>query len=389
MTYSAFSIFAAGLLTFASPCVLPLIPVYLAALAGGSVGGVKRGRLLLLASSFALGLSVVFIALGALASTVGAVIAEHRTSLEIASGVLMLLFGLRALGVLRVHALGVEARPGLDKVRDASTLAGSFLFGAAFALGWSPCIGPVLASVLSFAASSTGSAWEGGGYLGIYAAGISVPLVAAAAAASHVQAWGSRLRGVAPRLEKVTGLALVAFGLWTAGSALTASSPDRDDLASTPSSSDPSAAPHPGAVPAPSVDEETCEAEGEGALCELPAAADAQSIEPNVLNADVQMLEFTAQTCPVCERMKPVIERAVAMCGGLGKKLVEVDVATSKGRALAARHFVRGTPTFVLLDEAGIERGRILGEQSADIVSDALTKAFGATCQQGSGSDSG
>lgn len=364
MDYSIAAIFAAGLLTFASPCVLPLMPVYLATIAGGSLSEAKPRRTLQVAAAFAAGMSLVFVLLGALASTLGSVLLEQRTTLLVLSGALMVLFGLRALGVLRVRMLDVDARPALHRIGAASTMAGAFVFGAAFALGWSPCIGPVLASVLTFAATHAESPWRGAGYLAVYAAGLSAPLLLIAGAAARASAWLKRFRSAIPRLEKVTGVALVAVGLWTLLGSVPAEEPALANREAV----------------APAAEQEACETGvGPGRLCALPEQA-AGEVDDELNVVGPHMLEFTSEECPVCGRMRPVLDRLTAACAELETGIVRIDVTTARGRALAARHGVRGTPTFVLFDESGAETARLLGETSREDVAAAVERAFGLSC---------
>lgn len=381
MTLSLLSIFAAGLLTFVSPCVLPLIPVYLATIAGTSLATANARRTLLVAFAFTAGLSSVFVVLGALASALGGLLVEHRTLVVVASGLLMVLFGLRALGVLRVAAFDRDVRPGLEHVKAASSVLGAFLFGAAFALGWSPCVGPVLASVLTYVATHADSPWKGAGYLAVYAAGLSVPLLLVASAASRATSLVRRYRGLIPRLEKVTGVALVAVGVFAVFGALRAT-----DLSDSPSATaEVAVSPAPGKAP---VEAAACDpASAQGSTCDLPAvtrqddsAATGTEAEPNLLVGS-QLLEFTAHQCPVCRRMRPVIDRVAHTCDGLGGRVVRVDVTTPRGRKLADRHAVRGTPTFVFVDDAGIERARIIGEQSEQEVAATVERALQVSCR--------
>lgn len=359
MTLSIPAIFLAGLLTFASPCVLPLIPIYLATIAGGSLDAVRPRRTLLVASAFVLGLSSVFIALGALASSLGAVLVAHRTAITLASGALMLLFGARALGLFRIAALERDARPGLTRVRNASSVAGAFLFGAAFALGWSPCIGPVLAAVLAYAAAHADTPARGALYLGVYAAGLSLPLLACALGAGHASAWLKRARVALPKLEKLTGVGLAAAAVWTLAGAFA-------DLQHAPE-----------ALAADGGAESTCAL---GHTCALPSGVTHAGPHLVLPANGAQFLEFTSDECPVCRRMRPVIEQLAATCSELDAGRVRVDVTTSDGRALADRHHVRGTPTFVLLDEHGVERARLLGENTRAQLAAAVEKAFGVSC---------
>jgi cytochrome c-type biogenesis protein len=329
------------------------MPVYLATIAGGALQEARPRRTLLVASAFVLGLSSVFVALGALASSLGAVLTQYRGAITISSGVLMLLFGAHSLGIFRLRRLDRDVRPGLMRVQHASTLVGAFLFGAAFALGWSPCIGPVLAAVLSYAAAHGNTPAQGALYLAVYAAGLALPLLALALGAGHATHWVRRMRGAIPKLERVTGLALLGVGVWTLSAAVL----DR---------------------PAPK--EQTCDIAGAGHSCALGEVR-ADVGEPIVLPAEgAQFLEFSAHDCPVCRRMRPVIEKLAATCSELDARIVRVDVNTSSGRALADRFHVHGTPTFVLLNEHGIEEIRLLGENTGEQLAAAVERAFGVSC---------
>ncbi|MEO7092395.1 MAG: cytochrome c biogenesis protein CcdA, partial [Polyangiales bacterium] len=214
---SVAGLFAAGVLTFASPCILPIVPVYLSLLAGASVDALKdgerRGKLVASAVAFCAGLSVVFIALGLGATAAGRLLVEHRTLMLRVGGIAVVLFGLRAVGLLRIGFLDRDARPALARVRTGGVLR-AFVFGAAFAFGWSPCIGPVLATVLTYTASATSRPWVGGVYLGVYAAGLSLPLVVVAALAPLALRWLGRVRAAIPRLEKLTGVAMILAGIF-------------------------------------------------------------------------------------------------------------------------------------------------------------------------------
>ena len=331
------------------------MPVYLATIAGSALQEARPPRTLLVASAFVLGLSSVFVALGALASSFGALLTAQRATISIVSGALMLLFGLHSLGIFRVQKLQRDVRPGLMHVQRVSTLAGAFLFGAAFALGWSPCIGPVLASVLSYAAAHGDTPARGAMYLAVYAAGLALPLLALALGAGHATAWVRRMRGAIPMLERITGLALLGVGVWT----LSAAAVD---------------------LPAARSEQAACELAGAGHTCALGEVRANADVAIHIANDEPQFLEFSAHDCPVCRRMRPVIEKLAAACSELEPRIVRVDVTTASGRALADRYHVRGTPTFVLLNERGVEEIRLLGESSGEQLAAAVEQAFGVSC---------
>lgn len=367
MSYSLAAIFSAGLLTFVSPCILPLVPVYLATIAGGALDE-RRAGTLARAIAFSLGISSVFVVMGALAATLGTWLNEYRTAITAASAVLMVLFGLRALGVLRLGVLERDTRPVLSRVRTASTWASAFLFGAAFALGWSPCIGPVLASVLTFVAANAGSPAEGAAYLSLYAAGLTAPLLLLAAGADKARVWLKASRAWIPALERTTGVALLLVGAWTGWSAL--------DDGTTP--------PPPAATAETAPAGTMCVAGPDGhGTCDLPEIVAEGHAGAVKAVSGAHLLEFTSGDCPICQRMRPVVDRIEATCPEVHERFVQVDVTTREGRALAAQHAVRGTPTFVVLGESGVEQARLIGERSTEELHAALEGAWGVACRPG------
>jgi cytochrome c-type biogenesis protein len=209
----------AGLLSFLSPCVLPLVPPYLCFLAGVSIEqlqdrteappGVGR-RVLLHALAFVLGFTTVFVALGASASAVGRLVADHLDVLAKVAGVVIVLLGLHFLGVLRIAALYRELR--FHSAARPAGLAGAYVIGLAFAFGWTPCVGPVLAAIL-FVAAAEDSAWQGAGLLGVYALGIGVPFLLAALLARPFLAFMQRFRRHLHRVEQAMGALLVVTGV--------------------------------------------------------------------------------------------------------------------------------------------------------------------------------
>ncbi len=204
---------AAGLLSFLSPCVLPIVPAYLAFMAGSSFdgsGGERRGQMLQAAAFFVLGLSTVFLLLGLAASAVGRVLLAWQHEMALAAGVVIVLFGLHFLGVLRIPILAREAR--FEAHGRTGTALGAYLFGLAFAFGWTPCIGPVLGAILSLAAQG-GSAGRGLALMGAYALGLGLPFLLTALfldRALHLMAGVKRHMGA---VERVMGVLLVGVGV--------------------------------------------------------------------------------------------------------------------------------------------------------------------------------
>jgi cytochrome c-type biogenesis protein len=214
-----FGVALAGLVSFLSPCVLPLVPPYLGYLGGTTLdqlteeGSVDRRvwlRVVASAVFFVLGFTTVFVSLGAGASTVGQVLLSYRASLGTLAGIVIILFGLHFLGILRIHLFYSEARYSTAAME--ANFAGAYVMGLAFAFGWTPCIGPVLATVLTLAASES-SLWSGVRLLFVYSLGLGIPFILAAIAIRPFLGFMKRFKRHFETLEKVMGLLLVLTGL--------------------------------------------------------------------------------------------------------------------------------------------------------------------------------
>ncbi len=204
--------FSAGLLSFLSPCVLPLVPSYVGFLTGMSLedASAEKRRVFLHALLFVAGFTLIFVVLGASATALGRALRAHQVWLQRGGGALVILFGLYCLGVLKLGALQAEKRVHLQD-KPVGYL-GSVLVGMAFAAGWTPCIGPILGAILSLAATS-GDAGRGSGLLLAYSAGLAVPFLAAALAVDRFIAWFKRFRTYLPWVMRISGILLIVVGV--------------------------------------------------------------------------------------------------------------------------------------------------------------------------------
>jgi cytochrome c-type biogenesis protein len=231
---SLFAAFGAGLISVLSPCVVPLLPAYLSLVSGVSVeelkegddGGQLRARIRRGSLGFVAGFSAVFVLLGASASAIGGFLAGFRIELfgltigavEIA-GLVIAVMGLHLLGVLRIPLLYRDTR---FQVRSAPRgVLGTALVGAAFAFGWSPCVGPILGGILTVAGSEE-SVYRGMGLLAVYAAGLAVPFLLAGLSVEWFFRSLAGVRRHVRRIEQVSGVLLVALGVLVATNRLTA-----------------------------------------------------------------------------------------------------------------------------------------------------------------------
>ncbi len=209
----------AGLLSFLSPCVLPMVPFYLAYMAGTSVKDLQadgritrsaRVRLVGQAALFAMGVTTIFMLLGLGATSLGQLFLQWHEVLSWIAGGALILFGLHFLGLLRIGLFYREIR--LQAQPKATTVLGAYAMGLAFGFGWTPCVGPALAAIL-MVASTMGDPLRGGMLLAVYGLAMTLPFVIAAGFAAPVLAWLGRHRAMMGYVEKVMGAMLILFGL--------------------------------------------------------------------------------------------------------------------------------------------------------------------------------
>jgi len=209
--------FAAGLFSFLSPCVLPLFPSYLSFITGMSVDRLAsevtagaRSRVLLHSLAFIAGFTAVFVSLGASFSAAGQFLLDYRDWIRIGGGALIVIFGLYIAGVLRV---GIFGRTKQLQIRSKPAgFLGSFVVGLTFAIGWTPCVGPILGSILTLA-SNDKTVRQGIALLLAYSAGLGVPFLLSSVALGGFLAFFKRYRPFIPVVERVAGVLLVAVGV--------------------------------------------------------------------------------------------------------------------------------------------------------------------------------
>ncbi|MBL8961198.1 MAG: cytochrome c biogenesis protein CcdA [Gemmatimonadetes bacterium] len=209
-----FVAFSAGLLSFLSPCVLPLVPTYITFISGVSLDDVQsaatRRTALVHGLLFTFGFSLIFVAIGAIASGIGQVAVANRGWISKAGGVMIIVFGLYLMGILRSQMLSTEKRMHLAD-KPAGYL-GTVFVGIAFGAGWTPCIGPILASIYAYASAQETMA-EALGLLVAYSLGLAVPFIASAVAVDRFMAFFHRIKRHMAWLQRGTGAVMVAIGV--------------------------------------------------------------------------------------------------------------------------------------------------------------------------------
>ena len=207
--------FTAGIISFLSPCVLPLVPGYVSLISGVGVEELQSQdsklmrKVMLNSTAFILGFSVVFITLGALATSVGQLLALYKPKIAIAAGVIIILFGLHLTGIFKIRALYSDKR--LHSVKGGDTPWGAFVIGFAFAFGWTPCVGPILGAILTFAGNQD-SLTKGIILLAIYSAGLAVPFLLTSLLLEKFLKFYGRFRVFMHGLEVFSGVLLIVLG---------------------------------------------------------------------------------------------------------------------------------------------------------------------------------
>lgn len=207
----------AGLLSFFTPCVLPMVPFYLCYMAGLSMNELRgndaipigaQKRLVLSAVFFALGVTTIFVLLGLGATALGRAFGQWKEVLSYAAAGVLLIFGLHFLGLIKVPFLYREAR--IESTAEPTTIVGAYVMGLAFGFGWTPCVGPALAGIL-MVASGMGDLWRGGLLLFVYGVAMTLPFVIAALFARPFLGWVQRNRHFMAHVEKIMGVMLIIF----------------------------------------------------------------------------------------------------------------------------------------------------------------------------------
>ena len=209
--------FLAGIVSFLSPCVLPLVPGYVSVISGSTIDEMEHdsshkllGGILLKSLMFILGFTVVFITLGAAATEVGQLTHRFRDWLNVIAGVVIIVFGVHLTGLYQIRFLFADTR--LHNLKGGSSLWGAFVVGFSFAFGWTPCIGPILAVILKFAYDQS-TVWKGIWLLAIYSAGLAVPFLITSFGIERFLRFSDKFKRHLHTMEVVSGWLLIVIGV--------------------------------------------------------------------------------------------------------------------------------------------------------------------------------
>lgn len=308
--------FLEGLISFVSPCMLPLLPVYVAYFAADGAGARAKA---VRAFAFACGFSIVFVALGVFAGSLGAALAAHRTAVNVVCGAMVIVFGLGYLGVFKLPFSGVKGGRRLDGVVPA------FLFGFVYSVNLTPCVGAFLGSALMQAASEGGAA-KGALLLFAYSCGLGVPFVLSAVLLAKFGSVFGFIKRNYNMINPICGALLILFGVGMIGCQLIPkeASPERES--------------------GPSAASETNATSSEPAQAEVTVTE--ANFEEEVLKAKGPVLvDFWAPWCGPCRRLAPLVEALAKEKAGV-LKVCKANVDETQG--LAAKYGISGIPTLIL-----------------------------------------
>ena len=216
-TITWYAAFFAGIISFFSPCVLPLIPAYFTFITGlsldeltGDQNRETRIKVIISTIAYIAGFSTVFVILGASASLAGGVIEEYRDIIRIVGGIVIIIFGIHLTGLLQIPGLHFEKRIHMNK--KPLHIFGTFLIGMAFGAGWSPCIGPLLGSILIIA-SNQETVWHGIGLLSLFSAGMAIPFLLISVFINYILVFLKRMSKVIKYINMVAGVLLILLGV--------------------------------------------------------------------------------------------------------------------------------------------------------------------------------
>jgi cytochrome c-type biogenesis protein len=387
--------FAAGLLSFLTPCVLPLVPGYISLISGVSIDHLKgegtgsrsaaRRAVIINSLAFNAGVSLIFILLGATAGWIGNVLFSTPW-VRIVGGLVIILFGLQMMGVLKIGALYRDTRK-FSEEKPRGPL-GAALLGVAFAAGWTPCIGPILGGIIGLAATSGG--WKSGLVLSaFYAAGLSVPFLLTGLVLNQFLGFYSWFRRHLHKVEIASGILLIVIGLMVASNSLTwvasmASRylPNAENLVKQQGAAD-TAAPQPAPAASNVASATSKSVEGEPAPDIELKTTDGKPLKLSDLRGQVVLMNFWATWCVPCRSEIPGLNEMQRDLAGRGLRVLGVSTSDSADLvreyqkdvrqdytvalgddAVAARYAVGVLPTTFIIDREGRIRHKVIGEKS-------------------------
>lgn len=330
-----FSIYFAGLLSFFSPCILPIVPLYFYAMMEEE--NYSRKKLFIRGVIFCLGFMLIFILMGIGAGGLSSSIREHRSLIDLIAGTVILILALDFIGIINIPFLQRSYSPNYSRLKTSMPLLNSFLLGLLFALTWSPCIGAVLGGILTYVSAVSETALKGGYYLFIYGLGISTPLLAASIFFERLKGFSSRNQLFINSVKKILGLVLIFFAITLFSQVLK--------------------------------------------LADIENKKEIQYASTILMPDKLPVfLMITESGCESCERAAIIVDELKRSCGDKIIDFREVNVKNPNYAYVAIELGVPGAPSFIVLSREGEELIRLYGEKTVNELNDVIKKVTGKIC---------
>jgi cytochrome c-type biogenesis protein len=330
------TIYFAGFLSFFAPCVLPLIPIYLSSMLGQNISaelsdGDKK-ELLIRGILFSAGFIIVFAMLGLGAGSLGIFFKHNRMIIQLISAIIILLFALKFLNVIQIPLLDKVVYIDNSRFKTRFSSINALLMGVLFAAGWSPCIGPVLGSILTYTASKAANGLRGAMLLAVFGIGFATPMIITSAFAGKAIGFFKKNREFIRAFEKIIGIILIFISM--------------------------------------SMILEVSDYNMGGRL-----ASDVT--KPGKLPV---MLEVYDKDCSICQSMKPIIEQLKKDCHMKFAEIRAVDISEPQYKYLATELEIVGVPTFIFINKEGKEISRLIGYQTIDSLKQSIAMIIDRPC---------
>lgn len=327
------SIYFAGILSFFSPCILPIIPVYFSILVQDKDTTAKK--ILPHGLLFCLGFCIIFSLLGLGAGKISSLMVDHRAFLSLIAGLIVLIISLKMLEIINIPILDRSYSFNINRIRTRFTFLNSLVFGVLFAITWSPCIGPVMGGILTYISARTINPFSGAVQLFLFGLGISTPLIISTIFFGKLSMFARNNKYFIIILQKALGILLVIFSINLFGTVIT--------MAERPN---------------------------------IITGSD-KIVTPDKLPLFISMI---TTDCESCEEMKPTIKKLIDSCNGKNIEFRTIDTENPEHSYIVSRLGMIGTPTYILIDKAGKEVHRFIGYNKLKDLDEGILKLTGKRC---------
>lgn len=398
MDLGILTIFTAGLLTFLSPCILPVLPVYIAMFVGSGMDELytnKKKRFVLFFNSlfFLSGFIIVFVLMGMSATALGGTLLKHRSLFEQLGGLLIFTFGLKYMGVLHIELLNKEKR--VHKIFNSKfKWLNSFFAGFFFAFGWTPCVGPILGTILTYSAISASNVFEGGFFLLVYSFGFALPLLVLPLFFEPMTALLNKAKKAIPIIEKITGVILLAMGILMVTGNMSVFTPS---IHVSHTISNENSTKKSKSIKGTHNAEIICKVDKQGnSKCDsnnnntIPDSAFEVKVQSitidgirNILKGEYKkpiFVEFYSSHCTICRGMIPTMSIIEKSCLKKNLTILKINISIPEYKKLAQEYGIIGVPTFIFLKDNGKEVARLIGHQELSALEKVLSTITSGEC---------